>query len=456
MSSRKVRQSPRIKKVVPGLKIAIVYRPIDELKPNPRNPRVHPKDQVGRVAASMKEFGNITPVLVDASGEVIAGHARLLAARENGWTEVPTIMVEHLTRAQAQAFMIADNRLAELAAWDMKLVGENLKALSELNLDFSLELTGFETPEIDSLILNLDEGLAGEPDPADDVAVASGPPVSKPGDLYEMDRNRLYCGDALSGASYTELMAGKKAGMVITDLPFNVPIDGHVSGLGTVKHRDFLIASGEMNEPEFTAFLTQACRLLAMNSMNGSLHYLFMDFRHLWELLTAGRLVYGDLKNLIVWAKESGGMGSQYRNQHELVLLYKNGKAKHRNNIELGKFGRSRTNVWNYARPTAFGRSGEEENLLALHPTVKPVQLIADAMLDASALGDVVLDPFLGSGTTVIAAERTGRICYGMELDPTYVDTAIRRWQAYTGKRARHAVTGRAFNGTEKGKGVCR
>ncbi len=454
MSSRKLGQSLRIKKAGPGLKIAIVYRPIDELKPNPTNSRVHSQKQIRQIAASMKEFGNITPILIDKAGQVIAGHARLRAAKENGWTEVPTVMVEHLTKAQAQAFMIADNRLAELAAWDMKLVGENLKALSELNLDFSLELTGFETPEIDSLILNLDAGLASEPDPADEVAVPSGPRVSKLGDLYELDRNRLYCGDALSAAGYAELMAGKKAGMVITDLPFNVPIDGHASGLGKVKHRDFLMASGEMNEPEFTAFLTQACRLLAMNSMNGSLHYLFMDFRHLWELLTAGRLVYGDLKNLIVWAKECGGMGSLYRSQHELILLFKNGKRKHRNNIELGKFGRSRTNLWNYARPTAFGRSGEEANLLALHPTVKPVQLIADAMLDASALGDVVLDPFLGSGTTMIAAERTGRICYGMELDPTYVDTAIRRWQVYTGKRARHALTGRAFNETGKGKGV--
>src|SRR2546422_11415400 len=197
MSSRKVGQSPRIKKAGPGLKIAIVYRPIDELEPNPLNPRVHSKKQIKRIAAGMTEFGNITPILIDGAGQVIAGHARLLAARENGWTEVPTIMVEHLTKAQGQAFMIADNRLAELAAWDMKLVGENLKALSELNLDFSLELTGFETPEIDSLILNLDAGLASEPDPADEVAAPSGPRVSKPGDLYELDRNRLYCGDAL-------------------------------------------------------------------------------------------------------------------------------------------------------------------------------------------------------------------------------------------------------------------
>jgi DNA modification methylase len=450
MAAKPASPSSDTRLVASSLRLAIVYRRVGELKPNSQNPRVHSKKQITKIAASMREIGNVVPILTDAAGQVIAGHARLLASKELGWNEVPTIALEHLTPAQAKAFLIADNRLGELATWDEKLLGEQLKALSELDLDFSLELTGFEPPEIDGFISKLDEPATEEGNSADEVPVPAGPPISKPGDLYVAGRNRIYCGNALSAASYAELMDGKKAGMVITDLPFNVPIAGHVSGLGKVKHKNFVMATGEMNEAEFTAFLTQACRLLAMNSSNGSLHYLFIDFRHLWELLGAGRLVYGDLKNLIVWRKESGGMGSLYRSQHELVLLFKNGKGKHKNNIDLGKYGRNRTNIWEYPRPTSFGSSGEEGNLLAQHPTVKPVALIADAMLDASAVGDVVLDPFLGSGTALIAAERTGRVCYGMELDPIYVDTAIRRWQNYTGQSARHAATGHTFDQIEK------
>ncbi len=270
--------------------------------------------------------------------------------------------------------------------------------------------------------------------------------MSAVGDLWLLGRHRVLCGSALDGVAFTTLMAGEQAAMVFTDPPFNVPIEDHASGLGAVRHRDFVMASGEMNEAEFTAFLTRACSLLAGHSADGSLHFICMDWRHLGELQAAGAAIYSELKNLCVWVKSNAGMGSLYRSQHELIFVFKHGRAPHRNNVQLGQYGRHRSNVWQYPSINSFGRGGEEGNLLALHPTVKPVAMVADAIMDASARGEIVLDAFLGSGTTVVAAERMGRRCFGLELDPRYVDTAVRRWQAYTGERARHAVTGKTFD----------
>jgi len=258
--------------------------------------------------------------------------------------------------------------------------------------------------------------------------------------------HRVYCGSALEDISYNALMQGEKAAMVLTDPPYNLSIGENVSGRGSIHHREFVMASGELTETEFTAFLIRACSLLARNSRKGSLHYIFMDWRHLSELLSAGRQVYAELKNLCIWAKDSPGMGSFYRSQHELVLLFKHGRGTHRNNVQLGQYGRNRGNVWHYAGVNSFARATDEGNLLALHPTVKPVALVGDAILDCTARGDVTLDAFLGSETTVIAAERTGRRCYGLELDPLYVDTIVRRWQAHTGNVARHAPSGKSFS----------
>jgi DNA modification methylase len=254
------------------------------------------------------------------------------------------------------------------------------------------------------------------------------------------------CGSALDALAFTALMGQEHAAMVFTDPPYNVPIAGHASGLGAIHHRPFPMASGEMDTAEFTAFLAQACRNLAASSAAGSLHFICMDWRHLDELLAAGAEAYGELKNLCVWVKDNAGMGSLYRSQHELVLVFKQRGGAHRNNVQLGQFGRNRSNVWNYPGANSFARCGNEGNLLGLHPTVKPVALVADAILDCTERGDIVLDAFLGSGTTVIAAERTGRLCYGAELDPVFVDTAIRRWQVLTGGKARHAASGRLFD----------
>ncbi len=436
----------RIGASVPS-RLSVVYRRIDDLKPDPANPRLHSKKQIRQIANSIEVFGFIVPILIDRDGQVIAGHGRLLACREFGITEAPTLCLDHLTPAQARAFMIADNRLTEIATWDDRLLAQQLKDLSLLGLDFSLEVIGFEMGEIDLRIASLEDMPEQAHDPADAVPELSlGPPVSKLGDLWVLGRHRISCGNALDPDAFAALMGEERAAMVFTDPPYNVPIDGHASGLGAIHHRPFPMASGEMDEAEFAAFLGQSCRNLAAFSADGSLHYVCMDWRHLGELLAAGREAYGELKNLCVWVKDNAGMGSFYRSQHELVLVFKQRRGSHRNNVQLGQFGRNRSNVWRYPGVNSFARCSEEGNPLALHPTVKPAAMVEDAILDCSARGDIVLDAFLGSGTTVIAAERIGRRCYGLDLDSAYVDTTIRRWQALTGESAHHAVSGRSFD----------
>ncbi|MEA2879480.1 MAG: hypothetical protein QOF14_4676 [Hyphomicrobiales bacterium] len=429
-----------------GNRLTVVYRAISELKLDPHNPRFHSRKQVQQIARSIGVFGFNVPILVDANLNVIAGHGRAMACQELGWTEVPTVQLDHLSEAEARAFMIADNRLTENSVWDDRLLGEQLKELSLLDLDFSLETTGFEMGEIDLRIEGL-RGADGKDDPADAIPeVGSGPSVSQHGDLWALNRHRLLCGSALDLSAYEQLMDGERARMVFTDPPYNVPIDGHASGLGAVRHRDFVMAAGEMDAAQFTDFLLRSCLLLARHSEDGSIHYVCMDWRHVGELLAATREIYAELKNVCVWVKHNAGMGSLYRSQHEMVFVFKHGRGSHQNNVQLGQYGRHRSNVWSYPGANSFGRGTEEGSLLALHPTVKPVAMVADAILDCSARGDVVLDSFLGSGTTVIAAERTGRRCYGLEIDPLYIDTIIRRWQAFTGDVARHVVTGRTFD----------
>lgn len=434
--------------------LSIKYLPASRLKHDPKNPRLHSEKQVQQIARSIEAFGFNVPVLINAKSQVIAGHGRLEACQLLGIAEVPTIRLEHLTEAQARAFLIADNRLTENATWDDRLLAEQLKELSDLDLDFSLETTGFEMGEIDLLIEGLSPVPAGKEDPADTVPeVQTGMLVTKPGDLWLLGKHRVYCGNSLNESSYAAVMEGSKAAMVFTDPPYNVRIDGHATGLGSIRHREFKMASGEMNRAEFTDFLSRACTLLARHSVAGSIHFVCMDWRHMGELLTADREVYAELKNVCIWVKDNGGMGSFYRSQHELVFVFKHGRESHRNNFQLGQYGRYRSNVWQYPGVNSFSRSTDEGNLLTLHPTVKPVALVADAIMDCSARGDVVLDAFLGSGTTLIAAERTGRVCYGIELDPVYVDTIARRWQAFTSQAAVHAVSGLTFTAMEKEAG---
>jgi len=430
-------------------RIFVTYRSVSELTVASNNARVHAPRQITLISRSISSYGNLIPIVIDENGRVLAGVARLLAAKNLGYTEVPTVQVKHLSEAQKKAFALADNRLSEIAKWDDRLLAQQLKELSLL-LDLEIETTGFEVPEIDLRIQLLDLTPDEHADPTDILpAPAAGEPIAQKGDLWTLGRHRLVCGNALDPAAYATLTRGEIANMVFTDPPFNVRIDGHATGLGFNRHREFAMASGEMTDAEFQNFLFNAFALLARHSANGSIHFVCMDWRHAGELLAAGQSVYSELKNTCVWVKHNAGMGSFYRSQHELVFVFKSGRGPHRNNVQLGRFGRHRSNVWNYAGANSLGRGMEEGNLLALHPTVKPVKLVADAILDCSARGDLVLDPFLGSGSTLMAAERVGRSCYGIEIDPLYVDVIIRRWQAQTGDVAIHDATGRYFNDVE-------
>jgi DNA modification methylase len=349
--------------------------------------------------------------------------------------------VSHLSEAEKRALVLADNKIAENAGWDREILaaelGDLARLLPQANLD--IEITGFEAPEIDRLMGDL---VDGEDDPADDVPKLTEEPVSRRGDLWLLGRQRLVCGDATSAADVETLMAGERAAMVFTDPPYNVRV-ASIQGRGNIKHREFVSGSGEMSKPEFTAFLASSLGLAAANSLPGSIHYVCMDWRHVGEMLAAGGQVYSEQKNLVVWAKSNAGQGSFYRSQHELIFVFKNGEGPHVNNFGLGQHGRNRSNVWSYAGVNTFrvGRMDE----LSVHPTVKPIALVADAMRDCSRRGDIVLDPFMGSGTTILAAERVGRRGYGLELDPLYVDAAVRRWQAFTKRDAILSATGEIF-----------
>jgi len=434
----------------PKRRLKVQYRRIEELKPNPRNPRTHSREQIRMVGDSMDAFGFTTPVLIDDKDVIIAGHARVAAGRLRGMKTVPTITLEDLTEAQKRAYIIADNKLAEQAGWDPEILAIDFEYLTAVELDFDATLTGFSTAEIDVLL----RGHTADPaDAAADEVPAinpAAPPVTRAGDRWCLGRHALLCGDATQAAAFEELMGGTKAQMVFIDPPFNVSIEGHVGGLGAIKHRDFMMAAGEMSEAEFTLFLVTAFRLLAARSANGAIHYVFMDWRHLYEAIAAGRAAGFELKNLCVWNKDNGGMGSFYRSKHELVLVFKAGDGPHINNFELGQHGRYRTNVWDYPGMSSL-REGRLDDL-ALHPTVKPVALVADAILDCSRRGGLILDCFAGSGTTLIAAQKTDRRAYAMELDPIYVDTAVRRWEAYTGKQARHAGSGQTFAAVQRAR----
>jgi DNA modification methylase len=428
-------------------RLIITYLALSALILDPRNPRRHSPRQIKQIAQSIKAFGFAVPVLVDCHNRIVAGHGRFQAAQLLGLIEVPVIRLEHLTDAQAKAFRIADNRLTEMSGWDDRLLTETLKELSEIELDFSIEATGFTMGEIDLRIEGLSATIGDDADPADQLpASATQLPICKLGDRWNLGRHALLCGSALSTESFRTLLGNKRAHMIFTDPPYNVRIHGHASGKGRIQHREFEMATGEMDMLEFTSFLTRSCSLTAKHSFEGSLHLVCMDWRHAGEILEAGRLAYTELKNICVWVKDNAGMGSFYRSQHELVFVFKHGSASHRNNVQLGRYGRNRTNVWHYPCANTFSRQSEEGYLAALHPTVKQVAMVADAILDCTARGEIVLDPFLGSGTTIVAAERVGRCCFGIEIDPLYVDTIIRRWQAFTGDTATHAVTGKRFD----------
>lgn len=420
--------------------IVIAEVSIDELKRFPTNARTHSRKQIRNIARSIKKFGFTNPILIDDENHIIAGHGRVEAARSLDMQALPTVKLSHLSEADKRAYVLADNKLALQAGWDRDILAIELQGL--LDIGFDIELTGFETPEIDLIVDSYSEAhtTSGLEDrlPPEREAV-----VSRLGDCWKLGEHRLLCADSTDATSYQQLLGDQKASLVFTDPPYNVPIEGHVSGLGQMHHREFAMASGEMSDAEFTIFLKKFCEHAAASSRDGALQMICMDWRHVQQLLAVGEEVYDALLNIIVWNKSNGGMGSLYRSKHELICLFKVRTAPHTNNVELGRHGRNRSNVWNYAGVNTFRSDRMDE--LAMHPTVKPVALVADAIKDVTHRGEIVLDSFSGSGTSIIAAEKTGRRAFALEIDPHYVDVAIRRWESFTGKKAILSGTNQSF-----------
>lgn len=414
----------------------------DLLRPYPGNARTHDERQLAKIRSSLETFGWMNPILAELDGTIIAGHGRWLAAKSLGLAECQVIRVAHLTADTARAYRLADNRLAELSGWDREMLEIELQHLSTIDLDFNIETIGWDHVELDLLLDPEEQDAAGDLADAD---VRPPDPVAttRIGDLWLLGPHRLLNASALESESFAVLMDGKKAQMVFVDAPYNVPISGHVSGLGKTTHREFAMASGEMTKSEFRTFLAENAKLLAANLEEGAILAMCMDWRGLLPLQLAIDDAGLSLINLAVWAKTNGGMGSLYRSQHELVLIAKKGAAPHINNVELGKHGRYRTNVWRYAGVNTFGKGRMEQ--LSGHPTPKPIAMVADAIRDVTHRGQIVLDSFMGSGTTLLAAERTKRIAYGMDLDPTYIDLTIQRWENMSGDIARLASTGQSF-----------
>src|SRR6266508_3092444 len=422
--------------------MALETMPISELKPYPRNARIHYKKQIKQIARSIERFGFTNPVLISDGNEIIAGHGRVEAAKLLGHTTVPTVRLSHLGPAERRAYILADNNLAQNASWDRDLLAIELQGL--IDLDFEVELTGFSLAEIDLILEDAQESATTGPVGSEDEPPAlQFRAVTRPGEVLRLGRHRLICGDSRDQAVMDRLMVDERADLVFTDPPYNVPIDGHVTGHGRVRHREFAMAAGEMSSQAFTAFLKQTLGNAASAARDGAIAFVCMDWRHMEELLAAGRQVFSGLKNLCVWNKTNGGMGTFYRSKHELVFVFKIGTAPHTNTFGLGDTGRYRTNVWDYAGVNTFGTDRADE--LAMHPTVKPVALVADAIKDCSRRSEVVLDPFGGSGSTLIAAEKTGRYARLIEFDPLYCDQIIRRFEKLTGKAAIQVASANSF-----------
>lgn len=408
---------------LPTRSLTVVYRLIGDLKPDPRNARTHSKRQIDQLCASMWEFGFTNPVLVDEQAILIAGHGRLRAAREMGLAEVPTIELGGLTEVQKKALRLADNKIALNAGWDVELLRLELADIGTLDVDFDMTLTGFASGEIDVV-------LKAAIDPGEEVIPAVPiEPKTELGDIWVLGEHRIGCGDGRDIEFLRRVVGESAIDGAFMDPPYNVKINGHANAKG--RHREFAMASGEMSDAEFQLFLKATLGAAAVVSRPGAVHFVCMDWRHMEDVFAIGGEVYGDLLNICVWNKSNAGMGSLYRSKHEMVFAYRVGDAPHANMVELGKHGRNRTNVWDY--PSVNSMAGSRREDLALHPTVKPVAMVADAYQDVTKRGDLVFDMFLGSGTSLIAAERTGRRFRGCDIDPAYVDVAVERWAQMTG-----------------------
>jgi DNA modification methylase len=420
----------------PPMSLVIEYCHPAVLKPDPKNPREHPKRQIDQLVASILAFGFTNPILTDETGLIIAGHGRLRAAKQLGLDSVPVIRLTGLSEAKKRALRLADNKIAFGSAWDADLLQMELQSISELEVDFDLTVTGFSTAEIDISL-----GPAKRRAVEDVIPATPRKPVTRTGDIWLMGSHRVGCGDCRNLGFVCEVVGSEKVDAAFLDPPYNVKINGNAVSRG--RHQEFLIASGELSSLEFKLFLNSSLSTCATVSRSGAVHFICMDHRHIEELSAACAGVYAERLNICVWNKSNAGMGSLYRSKHELVFVMRVGDSPHFNAVELGRHGRNRSNVWDYASVNTF--TGSRRHDLELHPTVKPSQLVADAIMDVSRRGELVLDVFLGSGTTLVAAERTERRFRGMDLDAAYVDVAVQRWIDLTGRPAVHAVSGESF-----------
>lgn len=421
----------------------VIFRDINDLHPYAKNARRHGTKQIGQLKSSITAFQFMNPIIVGRDGVVIAGHGRLQAAIELGMARVPVIEVTHLSDAEVKAYRLADNKLAENSTWDEGLLQIELAELIDLEfadeLSFDVNTIGFETAELDLLLSG--DAHVEEPEVVEGPATIA---ICKAGETWMLGQHRVSCLSSLDPASIAQLLDGDEPSLIVTDPPYNVRVQGHVRSSGSKSHREFAMASGEMTSSEFADFLTTSLRHTMSAARAGAVMMSFIDWRHLKELDVACTALGLEQINLCVWVKSNGGMGSLYRSQHELCAVYKLRGASHINNVQLGSMGRNRTNVWEYAGVNSFGRNRTAD--LVDHPTVKPVAMIEDAIKDVTNLGDIVVDPFGGSGTTLLAAERCRRRARLLEIDPLYVDVTIRRWQELTGEQAFNLETNESWN----------
>lgn len=424
--------------------LQIEHLPTSELIPNSRR---HSRKQINKLSKIIYKLGFSVPIVVDETGTILAGHGRLRAAMQLGLAGVPCIRLRDLSEPEKLAFLVADNRVADESTFDDAAIKGLLIELA--GLEFDPTLTGFDPGEIDFRIDGAAGVVLGDPADQPPPGPTGAPPVSQTGDLWQLGKHRLLCGSALDEASYRIALKGELAQMVFTDSPRPVPINGHVFGLGKHKHPEWASTCGEMSAAQFRdKFLAPAHTLMAAHSIDGSIHFACIDWRHTADLMAAWEKIYSEVKNICVWVKRSGSMGSLYRSEHEFVIVFKKGAAPHINNVQLGRHGRNRSNAWHYPGPNSFGPTRDAD--LKNHHTVKPVALVADAIRDCSERGGLTLDPFSDSGTTILAAERTGRRAAGIEIETAFVDVAIRRWQVLTSLEAVLASNGQAFTQIEQ------
>ena len=395
------------------------------------------KQEISITTKVVDRFGIPSPIIVDNKNEIVLGANLYLAAQNLNAKTVPTVQSKDLSEKEIKMYSVAMNKILTMGEIDLESIKIDIKDwIFDENFTITPEELGLGTIEVDSILFELSGFSASDAEEqnetkAEEAVLSDIPKIVKPGDLIQLGQHRLFCGDSMKAESYTKLLGEEKADIIITDPPYNVKIQGHVTK--KKNHPEFAQASGEMKPEDFINFLNTVTKNLKNFSKSGSIHYLFMDWKHLFELQIATKDVYEKLLNICVWDKGKGGMGSFYRSQHEFCLVYQNGTGSHKNNIQLGKNGRNRSNIWQY--PGMNSGTSQAKTLSNLHPTVKPVSMLVDILLDASDFGDIVLDTFGGSGSTLIAAQECGRKARLIEISPDYCDVIIHRWEKMTGKK---------------------